>query len=99
MVSGLIVPKLNPTSPVGNFRLSFRPVVLSIERQEDDQQEDEDSNNAEEPKEILDIVSEGFRSSRAREFHSHPPTEPCVKVSPHTALHTQLFVHRHNLGV
>ena len=41
----------------------------------------------------------GQRSSRAREFHPHPLTEPCVKVSPHTALHTQLFVHRHNLGV
>ena len=39
------------------------------------------------------------RSSRAREFHPHPLTEPCVKVSPHTALHTQFFVHRHNLGV
>ena len=37
-------------------------------------------------------------SSRAREFHPHPLTEPCVKVSPHTALHTQLFVHRHNLA-
>ena len=37
-------------------------------------------------------------SSRAREFHPHPLTEPCVKVSPHTALHTQRFVHRHNLG-
>ena len=36
------------------------------------------------------------RSSRARKFHPHPLTEPCVKVSPHTALHTQLFVHRHN---
>ena len=34
---------------------------------------------------------EGQRSSRAREFH--PLTEPCVKVSPHTALHTQRFVH------
>ena len=31
--------------------------------------------------------------------HPHPLTKPCVKVSPHTALHTQLFVHRHNLGV
>ena len=58
IVSGFAVPQLNPTSPVGNIRLSFRPVVLSIERQEDNQQEDEDSNNAEEPKEILDIVSE-----------------------------------------
>ena len=41
---------------------------------------------------------EGQRSSRAREFHPHPLTEPCVKVSPHTALHTQRFVHRHNLS-
>ena len=40
----------------------------------------------------------GSGSSRAREFHPHPLTEPCVKVSPHTALHTQFFVHRHNLG-
>ena len=30
--------------------------------------------------------SEGHRSSRAREFHPHPLTEPCVKVSPHTAI-------------
>ena len=37
-------------------------------------------------------------SSRARDFHPHPLTEPCVKVSPHTALHSQRFVHRHNLG-
>ena len=33
------------------------------------------------------------RSSRAREFHPHPLTEPCVKVSPHTALNTLCFVH------
>ena len=47
------------------------------------------------------IFAAGHRSgaSRAREFHLQPLTEPCVKVSPHTALHTQLFVHRHNLGV
>ena len=35
----------------------------------------------------------GTWSSRAREFHPHPLTEPCVKVSPHTALHTLCFVH------
>ena len=35
----------------------------------------------------------GHWSSRAREFHPHPLTEPCVKVSPHTALHTLCFVH------
>ena len=45
------------------------------------------------------LKNKNHRSSRAREFHPHPLTEPCVKVSPHTALHTQLFVHRHNLGV
>ena len=45
------------------------------------------------------ISGQVHRSSRAREFHPHPLTEPCVKVSPHTALHTHLFVHRHNLGV
>ena len=33
------------------------------------------------------------RSNRAREFHPHPLTEPCVKVSPHTAIHTLCFVH------
>ena len=47
-------------------------------------------------KEILSIEenrTEDHRSSRAREFNPHPLTEPCVKVSPHTALHTQRFVH------
>ena len=39
------------------------------------------------------LVCKGQRSSRAREFHPHPLTEPCVKVSPHTALHTLCFVH------
>ena len=39
------------------------------------------------------VVHEDHRSSRAREFHPHPLTEPCVKVSPHTALHTLCFVH------
>ena len=43
-------------------------------------------------------IKRGHRSSRAREFHPHPLTEPCVKVSPHTALHTQRFAHRHNLS-
>ena len=48
--------------------------------------------------ELIMIALEVHRSSRAREFHPHPLTEPCVKVSSHTALHTQHFVHRHNLG-
>ena len=38
-------------------------------------------------------ILNGTGSSRAREFHPHPLTEPCVKVSPHTALHTLCFVH------
>ena len=45
------------------------------------------------------IKKGGTGSSRARELHPHPLTEPCVKVSPHTALHIQRFGHRHNLGV
>ena len=48
---------MNPTSHIGNIRL-LRPVVVSIERKEDDQQEDEDTEDAEEPKDILGIVSE-----------------------------------------
>ena len=56
-VSGFAVPKINPTSYVGDIRL-LRPVVVSIERKEDDQQEDEDTEDAEEPKDILGIVSE-----------------------------------------
>ena len=42
-------------------------------------------------KTLLNLLGHG--SSRAREFHPHPLTEPCVKVSPHTALHTLCFVH------
>ena len=57
IVSGFVVPKMNPTSHIGNIRL-LRPVVVSIERKEDDQQEDEDAEDAEEPKDILCIVSE-----------------------------------------
>ena len=44
------------------------------------------------PHSKVEIKSRGSGSSRAREFHPHPLTEPCGKVSPHTALHTQLFV-------
>ena len=57
IVSGFVVPKMNPTSHIGDIRL-LRPVVVSIERKEDDQQEDEDTEDAEEPKDILGIVSE-----------------------------------------
>ena len=42
---------------------------------------------------ITSRIQKGTGSSRAMEFHPHPLTEPCVKVSPHTALHTLCFVH------
>ena len=58
IVSGFAVPKLNPTSPVGNIRLSFRPVVVTVEHQEDSQAENNESKDKEEPEEILHIVSE-----------------------------------------
>ena len=55
MVSGLIVPKLNPTSNVGNIIL-LRSVVMSIKRKEDNQAENDDTKNKEEPKESLSIM-------------------------------------------
>ena len=57
MVSGLIVPKLNPTSNVGNIIL-LRPVVMSIKRKEDSQAENDYTKDEEEPKEPLGIVTE-----------------------------------------
>ena len=57
IVSGFVVPKMNPTSHVGKIRL-LRPVVMAIEWQEDGQAENDDTNDAEEPEEILHIVSE-----------------------------------------
>lgn len=32
-------------------------------------------------------VDSSHTSGQAREFHPHLPTEPCVRLSPHTALH------------
>lgn len=57
IVSGFVVPKMNPTSPVGNIRL-LRPVVLAIEYQVDNQTKNAKPNGKEEPDEILHIVSE-----------------------------------------
>ena len=60
IVSGLVDPRMNPTSHVGNNRL-LRPVVMAIEHQEDSQAKDNESNDAEEPEEILHIVTKiGF---------------------------------------
>lgn len=57
IVSGFVIPKMKPTSHVGNIRL-LRPVVVSIERKEDNQAENEHIKDAEELKEILHMVSE-----------------------------------------
>ena len=60
IVSGLVVPRMNPTSHVWNIRL-LRPVVVTVEHQEDSQAKDNESNDAEEPEEILHIVTKiGF---------------------------------------
>ena len=57
IVSGFVVPKMNPTSNVGNIIL-LCPVVMTIERKEDNQAENDDTKNKEEPKEPLGIVTE-----------------------------------------
>ena len=57
IVSGFVVPKMNPTSNVGNIIL-LRPVVMSIKRKEDSQAENDDTKDEEEPKEPLGIVTE-----------------------------------------
>ena len=59
-VSGFVVPKMNPTSHVGNIRL-LRPVVVAIEHQVDNQTKNAEPNGKEEPNKILHIVSKvGF---------------------------------------
>ena len=57
IVSGFVVPKMNPTSNVGNIIL-LRPVVMSIKRKEDSQAENDDTKDEEEPKEPLGLVTE-----------------------------------------
>ena len=57
IVSGFVVPKMNPTRHVGNIRL-LRPVVLAIEYQVDNQTKNAESNGKEEPNEILHVVPE-----------------------------------------
>ena len=49
IVSGFVVPKMNSTSHVGNIRL-LRPVVVSIERNEDNQAEYDHTKDAEDQK-------------------------------------------------
>ena len=57
IVSGFVVPKMNPTRHVGNIRV-LRPVVLTIEYQVDNQTKNAESNGKEEPNEILHVVPE-----------------------------------------
>ena len=57
IVSGFVVPKMNPTSHVGNIRL-LRPVVVAVEHQEDSQTENDKTYGEEKPDDILHIVSE-----------------------------------------
>ena len=56
IVSGFVVPKMNPTSHVGKIRV-LRPVVMAIEWQEDGQAENDDTKDVEIPEEILHIMS------------------------------------------
>ena len=55
IVSGFVVSKMNPISHVGNIRL-LCPVVMTIERKEDNQAENDHTKDAEEPKESLSIM-------------------------------------------
>ena len=57
IVSGFVVPQMKPTRHVGNIRL-LRPVVVTVEHQENSQAENNESKDKEEPEEILHIVSE-----------------------------------------
>ena len=80
IVSGFVVPKMNPTRHVGNIRL-LRPVVVTVEHQEDSQAENNESKDKEEPEEILHIVSEvgsvvllvPFRKYFVKEMHGKYP--------------------------
>ena len=57
IVSGFVVPKMNPTSHVGNIRL-LRPVVVSIKPKKDNQAKNDHTKDEEEPEEPLGIVTE-----------------------------------------
>ena len=67
MVSGFVVTKMNPTRHAGNIRL-LRPVVVTVEHQEDSQAENDDTKDVEIPEEILLIMS--YMSNRGTATHS-----------------------------
>ena len=49
IISGFVVSKMNSTSHVGNIRL-LRPMVVNIERKEDNQAKNDHTKDAEETK-------------------------------------------------
>ena len=57
IVSGFVVPKMNPIRHDGNIRL-LRPMVLTIKHQIDNQTKNDETNSKEKPDEILDIMTE-----------------------------------------
>ena len=56
IVSGFVVPEMNPTSNVGNIRLRC-PMIVAVKSQEDGQAENDDTKDVEIPEEILHIMS------------------------------------------
>ena len=56
IVSGFVVPKMDPTSHVGNIRC-LEPVAPFANHHDYGSGEDEEAQNKEEPEEPLDIVT------------------------------------------
>lgn len=57
IVSGFVVPKMNPTSYVGNIRL-LHPVVVAVERQENSPTENNETKDEESQEEVLNVMTE-----------------------------------------
>ena len=57
IVSGFVVPKMNPTSHIGNIRL-LHPVVVAVEHQEDSQTENNKTKDEESQEEVLNVMTE-----------------------------------------
>ena len=76
IVSGFVVPKMNPTSNVGNVRLRC-PMIVAVEQQEDGQAENDDTKDVEIPEEILHIMS--YTSNLGTAKHSIVLFSPKVK--------------------
>ena len=57
IISGFVVPKMNPASHVGNIRL-LRPVVVAVEHQEYSQTENNKTKDKESQEEVLNVMTE-----------------------------------------